>query len=50
VEAMLRSAGMKVCSRPGHEIYLCKPDPAHPASIATWNAAELKPATGKSPD
>lgn len=27
VEAMLRSAGMRVLARPGHEIYLCEPDP-----------------------
>jgi tRNA (mo5U34)-methyltransferase len=47
VEAMLRSAGMKVNSRPGHEIYLCSPDPEHPSSVATWNAAELLSATGQ---
>ncbi|HEX5581704.1 MAG TPA: TIGR04290 family methyltransferase [Gemmatimonadaceae bacterium] len=28
VEAMLRSAGMRVVGRPGHEMYLCEPDPA----------------------
>jgi tRNA (mo5U34)-methyltransferase len=28
VEAMLRSAGLRVVARPGHEIYLCEPDPA----------------------
>jgi tRNA (mo5U34)-methyltransferase len=26
VEAMLRSSGMRITARPGHEIYLCKPD------------------------
>jgi tRNA (mo5U34)-methyltransferase len=26
VEAMLRSSGLRVRSRPGHEIYLCEPD------------------------
>ncbi len=26
VEAMLRSAGLRVASRPGHEIYVCVPD------------------------
>jgi tRNA (mo5U34)-methyltransferase len=46
VEAMLRSAGMKVTGRPGHEIYLCEPDAEHPSSVATWNAAELKSAAG----
>ena len=28
VEAMLRSSGLRVDARPGHEIYLCEPDPA----------------------
>ena len=28
VEAMLRSSGLKVKARPGHEIYLCEPDPS----------------------
>jgi tRNA (mo5U34)-methyltransferase len=27
VEAMVRSAGFRVIARPGHEIYLCEPDP-----------------------
>ena len=27
VEAMLRSSGLRVKARPGHEIYLCEPDP-----------------------
>jgi tRNA (mo5U34)-methyltransferase len=27
VEAMLRSAGLKIIAEPGHEIYLCQPDP-----------------------
>ena len=26
VEAMLRSSGLKVKARPGHEMYLCEPD------------------------
>ena len=28
VEALLRSSGLRVKARPGHEIYLCEPDPA----------------------
>jgi hypothetical protein len=28
VEAMLRSSGLRVVQRPGHEIYLCQPDTA----------------------
>ena len=47
VEAMLRSAGMKMAGRPGHEIYLCEPDPQHPSCVATWNRAELLSATGR---
>ena len=47
VEAMLRSAGMRVTGRPAHEIYLCEPDPATPSCVTTWNAAELKSATGQ---
>jgi tRNA (mo5U34)-methyltransferase len=27
VEAMVRASGLRVISRPGHEIYLCEPDP-----------------------
>ena len=48
VEAMLRSAGMKVAGRPGHEIYLCEPDPASLSCVTTWNRAELLAATGRS--
>lgn len=44
--ALLRSAGMRLISQPGHEFYLCEPDPDHPASIATWNAGEFASATG----
>ena len=47
VEAMLRSAGMRVTGRPGHEIYLCQPDPDRPSSVATWNAGEFISATGQ---
>ena len=46
VEAMLRSAGLKVIARPGHEIYLCQPDPDHPSSVTTWGAPEMRSATG----
>jgi tRNA (mo5U34)-methyltransferase len=47
VEAMLRAAGMRVLSRPAHEFYLCAPSPERPSAVATWNAAELKSATGQ---
>lgn len=47
VEAMLRSCGMRIADRPGHEIYLCCPDPQNPSCVSTWNAAELRAATGQ---
>jgi tRNA (mo5U34)-methyltransferase len=48
VEAMLRSAGMRITGKPGHEIVLCEPDPSNRSCVATWNAAELCSATGLS--
>lgn len=47
VEALLRSSGMRVLASPGHEIYVCEPDPSRPSCIATWNQAELLSATGR---
>ncbi len=47
VEALLRSSGMRVLSRPAHEIYLCEPDRERPASVTTWNRAEILAATGR---
>lgn len=49
VEAMLRSGGLRVTASPGHELYLCEPDPEHPSCVATWNAAELHAAAGLGP-
>lgn len=46
VEAMLRSAGLAVTDRPGHEIYLCKPDPARAALAAQRDRYELASALG----
>lgn len=49
VEAMLRSTGLRVVSRPGHEIYLCEPAaPAGAAAARTWDAGEVSAATGRS--
>jgi tRNA (mo5U34)-methyltransferase len=48
-EAMLRSAGMRVVGRPGHEFYLCEPDAQRPSCVTTWNATEFLAATGQSP-
>lgn len=46
VEAMLRSSGMRVRVRPGHEIYICEPAHAHAAWAEPRGAAELRSATG----
>jgi tRNA (mo5U34)-methyltransferase len=49
VEAMLRSTGLRVTARPGHEIYLCEPaDPAGPRAGRRWDEEELRAATGRS--
>ena len=47
VEAMLRSSGMRVVGRPGHEIYLCEPNPAEPGWLSTHGLPELLSATGR---
>jgi len=49
VEAMLRSTGLRVMGRPGHEIYLCEPqDPqGHVEAARSWDVAELLAATGR---
>lgn len=44
VEAMLRSTGLEVVHRPGHEIYLCEPSRHAPRQ---WNEAELDAACGR---
>lgn len=44
IEAMLRSTGMEVVSRPGHEIYLCQPQ----RGVAReWDIRELDAAAGR---
>jgi tRNA (mo5U34)-methyltransferase len=45
VEALLRSAGLSVLERPGHEIYVCEPAP--PREETAWIEAELCAATGR---
>jgi tRNA (mo5U34)-methyltransferase len=47
VEALLRSAGLRVCSRPGHEIYVCEPSPELPGDAMFRTKAELAAATGR---
>jgi tRNA (mo5U34)-methyltransferase len=41
VEAMLRSAGLRVTARPGHEMYLCEPD-AEAAATRRRFASQLE--------
>jgi tRNA (mo5U34)-methyltransferase len=45
VEAMLRSAGLAVRERPGHEIYVC--EPGEPREELAWIEEELRAATGR---
>ncbi|HZT01128.1 MAG TPA: TIGR04290 family methyltransferase [Steroidobacteraceae bacterium] len=41
VEALVRAAGFRVISRPGHEIYLCEPESREPPLNAELRRAEL---------
>lgn len=50
IEAMLRSAGMRITAHPGDEIYLCEPDPEHPSCMTTWNRSEYLSATDSEPN
>ena len=45
VEAMLRSSGLRIEARPGHEIYLCSPDPDS-GPTREWYLSQLASATG----
>jgi tRNA (mo5U34)-methyltransferase len=47
VEAMLRSSGLRVEARPGHEIYLCAPDPDAGEARALYES-QYAAATGAS--
>jgi len=47
VEAMLRSSGLRVVDRPGHEIYLC--EPGEPREELDWIETEMRSATGIPP-
>lgn len=47
VEAMIRSTGLRVVSRPAHEIYLCERDPGARAWPQTGGRAEFLAATGQ---
>ncbi len=44
VEAMIRSSGLEVIERPGHETYLCRPGPdgfRHGRTLASALGVEL---------
>jgi tRNA (mo5U34)-methyltransferase len=45
-EAMLRSAGLHVTSRPAHEIYICEPAGDSVSAARTFDPDELRAATG----
>jgi tRNA (mo5U34)-methyltransferase len=47
VAAMMRASGLRVMSRPGHEIYLCEPDPHATAETRQAEAAQFSAAIGK---
>lgn len=49
VLSMLRSCGMRVVAQPGHEVYVCEPDPANPSCVDTWNAEEYRAVTALRP-
>ncbi len=46
VEALLRSSGMRVTARPGHEMYVCEPNPLQVPWRRGAGASELMSATG----
>ena len=46
VEALLRSAGLRVVGRAGHEMYLCRPD-AQMAQVQELYASQFAAATGQ---
>ena len=46
VEAMLRSTGLRVTARPGHEIYLCDPAPELATGAKNLRDAEYRSALG----
>lgn len=47
VEAMLRSCGMRVVAKPGHEFFLAEVDPDARPAMRTWNEPEYLSATGQ---
>lgn len=47
IEAMWRSAGMKVLSQPAEETYILQVDPKRPAVATSWNQSEYLSAVGE---
>jgi tRNA (mo5U34)-methyltransferase len=47
IEAMFRTCGLKITSRPGHEMYIAERDEGLEAVAATWNRSEYLSATGQ---
>jgi tRNA (mo5U34)-methyltransferase len=47
IEAMLRTCGLKVTQRPGHEIYITEPDPSLTSVAKGWNNSEYLSAIGQ---
>ncbi|HUS59244.1 MAG TPA: TIGR04290 family methyltransferase [Planctomycetota bacterium] len=41
IEAMLRSCGMRILSRPDHEVYVCERDHEKPSPGERWDSAEF---------
>jgi tRNA (mo5U34)-methyltransferase len=47
IEAMLRTCGLKVTARPGHEMYIAEPDASLLSVMSNWNRSEYLSALGK---
>lgn len=47
IEAMLRTCGLKVKSRPGHEMYIAVPDESRSHVVNDWNRSEYLSAIGQ---
>lgn len=48
VEAMLRSSGLRITARPGHEIYICEPNSDELPWTRADGLVEIRSATGRS--
>ena len=50
MEAMIRSSGLRIVERPGHEMYVCEPDPDAHAPKAPWVKSQYRAVTGERDD